>query len=563
MMRNIILPDKIGSRRLFSLRRLSIMMQENAIRGAVVALGPKKSTIEKLLEFQCDKENLERLDEWQQENLKSLVLAAEKIDEIALIIPTTMTIIKELDIPFIDPKKIRMVVPFEVEPLLPFGLEEAIVDFAIIRSNKELQSSQVLAVAIRKQDLQNILEPYEKAGIKVHRVVIDLFATYGLYQRIPTYHNLPGSAALVDIGIQGTRITFLQNNQLKLTRYIAKGLGLIVNHIAEEAAITQEEVTLHLMENGINLTDIQMPLDKICQKHFMNFFNEIQFTLNSFSLKLNYYDGVSKIFLVGKAGIIPNLLDYSTTLLQIPTEAFNPKRILEISNIQNKATDEIMAWENFINPLGASLGTQEFEDFNLRRDAFALFDENIAVQQAVVFICLILATFIGISAIGYKQINALRQAAHKLEQDQISNLKGLLPTKERSKKTTLKALSKKIEDVIKEKQTLWAPFNQERTKPLEILLELTKTFNKKQYLLEIEDLSLSEKNGSNPIIELDGYFRSEKGLGSHHKEWAELEERIKESPLLSFVEPPSPIPAAEKGIKFNVKLEKKKVEEPA
>lgn len=565
MIRNIILPEKLGSHRLFAQRILSIVVHDNHIRGSVVTLKPRTSLIEKLVEVSFTQKSEatnspNHINNSMLEAITTLVAAAGKVDTIRIVIPATMTVIKELDVPFIDEAKIRLIIENEIEPQLPFSLEEAIVDFVVTKSSKELQNSQVLAVAIRKQDLLAILEPYEQAGIKIQSVTIDLFATYGLYQIIPTYRNLPGSCALVDIGIQGTRITFLQNNQFKLTRYITKGLGLLVTHISEETGLASEEIFKHLEEHGISFAQAHPTLEKTIQKHVINFFNEIQFTLNSFSLKLNYYEGVSKILFMGKAANIANFAQHSSEILQIPSELFDPKKILDLPSVKNNTHIQNFGWEVFTNALGAILSPPAFENFNLRRGEIALFDLDLGIKQILTGFFLLMTTMISIGIIGYINIQELKQVAEKLEQEQATRLKSLLPRKERSRKIPLPALTRKVEDLVKEKNSLWAPFGQERTKPLEALLEVTQTFDKKQFSLDIEELTLSEKETGNPIIELEGYFRSEKGLGYHHKEWAELEERIKEASLLAFVEPPSPIPAAEKGIKFSVKLQKKRGE---
>lgn len=563
MIRNIILPEKFGSQRLFSQRMLSIVLHDNHIRGSVVTLQPKASLIEKLIEVTFTQksngaDSSDSVTISMQEALAKLIATAGKVDSIRIVIPATMTVIKELDVPFLDEAKIRLIIENEIEPQLPFSLEEAIVDFVVTKSSKELQSSQILAVAIRKQDLLAILEPYEQAGIKVQSVTIDLFATYGLYQMIPAYRNLAGSCALVDIGIQGTRITFLQNNQFKLSRYITKGLGLLVTHISEEANLSSAEIFKHLEEYGMSCTEAHTALEKAIQKHAINFFNEIQFTLNSFSLKLNYYEGVSKILFMGKAANIAHFAQHSSDILQIPSELFAPQKIVDLSSVKNNTQSVNFAWEKFTNALGAILSPPAFENFNLRRRDLALFDLELATKQVVTSFFLVITTIISIGIVGYINIKELKQVAQKLELDQSTHLKSLLSRKERNRKISLPALTRKIEDLVKEKTSLWAPFGQERTKPLEALLEVTQTFDKKQFSLDIEELSLSEKETGNPIIELEGYFRSEKGLGYHHKEWAELEERLKEVSLLAFVEPPSPIPAAEKGIKFSVKLQKKR-----
>ena len=563
MMRNILLPEKIGTRRLFALRVLSIMIQEDSVRGSIVLLKPNAAVVQKLLDFPFGQSSNNAPVRSLQEALTALIAAAGKIDDIRVVIPATMTIIKELEVPFVDSEKIRMVIGYEIEPLLPFSLEEAIVDFIVTKSNKDLLSSQILVVAIRKQDLAAILEPYEQNGIKVKTVIIDLFATYGLYQKISTYHDLPGSTALVDVGLQGTRITFLQNNQLKLTRYITKGLNFILNHISEEIGASKEEVLKHLQEDGINALDSQSMLEKTMQKHLINFFNEIQFTLNSFSLKLNYYEGVSKILFVGSVANIPHLMEFSTELLQIPCELFNPQKIFEGKGIKNNTPVSTTGWELFVNPLGATLGPIEFENFNLRRHEFALFDIELGLQQLFTGCFLLLLTFGVIGFMGYSQISELRSTTQALEADQADRLRALLARKDRARTMSLQALFRKIEDLVKEKKSLWEPFGQARIKPLELLLEVTQTFDKKQFKLDVEEFNLSEKEPGNPIIELSGYFKSDLGMGSNFREWMQLEDRIKESPLLTLVEPPSTIPAAEKGIKFDVKLQKKSFRDDA
>lgn len=557
MMRNIILPEKIGNRRLFNQRVLSIMMQDDCVRGSIILLKTNSSTVEKLIELPLIEGPSENQVHSIQETLTALVVAAGKIDEIRIVIPTAMTIVKELEVPFTDVEKIRMVIEFEIESLLPFSLDEAIVDFVITKSNKELQSSQILAVAIRKQDLATILQPFEQSNIKVKTVLIDLFSIYGLYQKIPYYSHLSGSTALVEIGQQGTRITFLQAGQLKLTRYIAKGLNFIIDQISEETK--QEKITVwqHMQSIGVKALDTNELLEKSVRENLMNFLNEIQFTLNSFSLKLNYYEGISKILFMGKGTTIPNLMEFCTEFLQIPSELFEPQKIFDSSSVKNKTNSSVEEWRAFIHTLGATLGPIEFEEFNLRRKEFSLLDLDLGAKQ-IIACCILLCFSLGIIGfVGYSHIAELREVAHNLEQDQILRVKALLGRKDQKSPLKLPAALKKAEELLKEKTTLWSPFGQERIKPLEILLEATQTFDKNQFKLDVEEFILTEKEAGNPIIELEGFFKSDKGLGYHHAEWEQLVEQIKESPLLTFVEPPSTIPAAEKGLKFSVKLQKK------
>ncbi len=562
IIRGVLLPEKLHSVRFFAQRILSITTLDNHIRGVVVHIKGKNSFVEKLLEKEFNPAT-DQKDTSFIAALQELISEAGKIHEIRVVIPAATTIIKELEVPFLDPQKIRMVVEYELEPLLPFALEATIVDFVITKSNKESSSSQILAVAIRKEDLQAILDPYIKANIKVATTSIDMLGTYSIYEQIPAYRNLPGSTALIDVGDQGTRIIFLLNNQLKLTRYITKGLSHIIQNASEETGSPQEDIAAYLTTIGAKTPDAGDMIGKAVHKQIVDFLNEIQFTLNSFSLKLNYYEGVSKIFFLGKANAITGLNFFGSELLQISSEFFDPSKIFDAHNIKNSLISKESISPLFTLPLGGALPAAMCENFNLRREEFALLDYELGFRQIVTAGVLFIVTAVGLGFFGYFQTADLQAVVTDLETDQISNLKPLLPKEERARVKRLPILIQKTEEIVKEKHSLWSPFSLERIKPLELLLEVTRTFDKTQYSLDVEELTISEKEGGNPVIEIEGYFRSDKGLGYHHTEWVQLEERIKESPLLALMEPPSSTPAAEKGLKFSVKLHKKPTGQPA
>ena len=62
-------------------------------------------------------------------------------------IPAQATFVRNLPLPFRDPRKIREVLKFEIEPHIPYPVEDVIVDFAKIR-NLDTGGCEVLAVAV-------------------------------------------------------------------------------------------------------------------------------------------------------------------------------------------------------------------------------------------------------------------------------------------------------------------------------------------------------------------------------------------------------------------------------
>src|SRR5581483_1053765 len=79
----------------------------------------------------------ELLTPGQIETLKALI-AEGRIrpgEAAAVSLPGQLVSTREMGVPFADPKKLRQIVPFEVESQLPFDLEEVAIDYQLLHSN--------------------------------------------------------------------------------------------------------------------------------------------------------------------------------------------------------------------------------------------------------------------------------------------------------------------------------------------------------------------------------------------------------------------------------------------
>src|SRR5690606_16832416 len=128
--------------------------------------------------------------------------------------------------------KLSLVVPFEVEPLLPVSKEEMVIDFIITNENAaEKQSTLVVAAAQEALVLQHV-QLLEQAGIHPTRISVDLFGLYALYTLIPLYKESQESTVLIDFGMHQTRLLFVHNRMLKLMRTMPTGLETVIKTIA-------------------------------------------------------------------------------------------------------------------------------------------------------------------------------------------------------------------------------------------------------------------------------------------------------------------------------------------
>ncbi len=126
------------------------------------------------------------------EGLKSL---AGKMDfgnaAVVIGISANQVIFRNLKVPFDDPKKIRQVLPFELEPMLPLAVDSAVIDFQVVRSI----DSNLLTAAIEKDFLERLLKALDKAGI---RPVMIVPSGYPLALRVIQSQRQKGDGLVID-----------------------------------------------------------------------------------------------------------------------------------------------------------------------------------------------------------------------------------------------------------------------------------------------------------------------------------------------------------------------------
>lgn len=555
MIAEIFLPEKMGSRRLISRRIVGITIHDDCVQGTSVYAKQSKTAIESFASIKLEEGTEETLQQRTVQALKKLIALFKKYDHIRIAIPATIVTFKELQVPFIDPEKIKMVLAYEIEGMLPFAVNEAIIDFIITKKDLDKKSSQILVAAVRKQDLQAILDLYTQADIIPTSITIDLFAAYNLYQQITEYCNITNASALIDVGHYATRIAFLQKGELRLTRSIPRGIINIAQDIAQELNVPLEQIIAKLHEQGISISQDEATT-KILQKHFINFFHDIQFTLNSFSLKLNFYEGIGRLLFIGKALLIPGLMKFSADTLQIPTEAFDSKKILLSPQYTYTLKDSSIDWSTYAITLGVALPSEAQELFDLRKNEFTLMHRPIIIKQAITAIIVIVSIIGFISFNGYVQINKLKDALDSANNKAISQLKNIIPKEKQAKKLTLTAMVKEAEKVLQERTELWASFSDiYKLNPLRIFLELTTLLEKYNDELTILEITINSQENNEIHVTLEGYFKSKKGSGFHFGDWANLDAKFREQPnFFTLINEPDTSADGDKGIRITVNL---------
>jgi Tfp pilus assembly PilM family ATPase len=564
MLLSLFLPEFIKGKRILSKRIVGISHSDSTVDLTLTHATRSKTTIEAVYSDTFSSKNE------LGARAKSLLANVGAYDYIRITIPSTMVFFKELTLPFKDINKIRVVVDYEVEPMLPFPLKDAIIDFIITHQDPETQESRILIAAVRKQDLQAELDLFKEADIIPTHITVDVLALYGLYREIPLYRDLKGMTALIDCSVHTTKIAFLEDGKLRLIRSFPKGQASLVSEIANATAQSPNQV-LPAVQSYLASGDAPAQKQAIDQA-LLHYLQEIQFTLNSFSLKLDSQKELTKILFIETAPALKGIHKLASKILQAPCEKFDSAKILDNVSIARSKSIIKEALQSATHALAASLIAPQDHEFNLRRKEFELPAEIELRNPVRMALALVFASFFTIGAYGYFTLSSLSSHKKALENNEMASIKKALKQAELlAKKDTLIAIQKtlkidtflpllnKARALALEEQNSWEILKALPLRSLHGLYELTRLIDKTNFTVKVLNLSMSSNadNEHNTLIELSGIFNS-KRIGEDFQEFAKFEQKILDTPSPLILITPSDTALGEHGgVKFTFKFKMK------
>jgi len=128
---------------------------------------------------------------------------------------------RNLGMPFKDYKKIDQTLPFEIETVSPFPIEDMIIDFNVIESSEQ---SEILAVSTEKTYVSRYLEVLNDFGIEPDIIDVSPVPT-ALW--LLNQEDTPGNGLFLDIGFNRNSMILFLNHRINLIRSFAYNGGTI------------------------------------------------------------------------------------------------------------------------------------------------------------------------------------------------------------------------------------------------------------------------------------------------------------------------------------------------
>lgn len=210
----------------------AIEIANDAVRIAVVKTGSRLPKVLEMVEVTLSGLDGEALHATQVTAVREAIGKLNSPpQEYVLSIPATWSIIRLLTVPFRAKRKVMSAAPFELEPFLAIPIEDLVVDFFINRTANG--QSEVLAIAVQRNALDEQLAILDEAGIAVEGAILDAISMTALWCAVR--RETSGTHAIVHLLEHESILVIIEGKKLTYMRRLDSSAHALVSNPADVA----------------------------------------------------------------------------------------------------------------------------------------------------------------------------------------------------------------------------------------------------------------------------------------------------------------------------------------
>jgi len=275
---------------------------------------------------------------------------------------------RNLEMPFRDPKKLRKTVPFEIEAMVPFSIDDLVIDFIV---SDQSDQNEILAAYVKKSFVSEYLTSLK--SYEIDPDILDIrcvpIATWLLKQQ-----GIPNDGLLLEIGEKRTTMILYLERHIVLIRTFVFNNGSIASSISND------------------MNDIDTTESNQIDSHFKHLFTTVQNTIHAFGWQRNKPILLEGIFFTGIGALYPETENLIRQFFDTPAEQINLSRDNRIHMDENIS----QAWNPLLMDSALALAlrdSKQGQGFNFRKDEFKIdkhyFRLNNTLRRVAVFLIII------------------------------------------------------------------------------------------------------------------------------------------------------------------------------
>jgi general secretion pathway protein L len=278
---------------------------------------------------------------------------------------------RNLQMPFKEQKKIRQTLPYEIETVVPFTIDDLVVDFSIIDRSEQ---SNVLAASVKKSYLSEYMEQLRTWGIDPQVMEIRCVPTVTALLK---GEGVPDNGLFLEIGEKRHTMVLFLKRRIVLVRTFASGGD-------------SHALSVNSKGNGDSADNFAKRLES--EVEF--FCTSVQNTIHAFKWQNNLNIEPEKIFFTGPGALYQETGNLINRFLDLPIEQINLRGNQKIG-MEN---DLSQVWNGALmdNALALALRDEgRVQGFNFRKGEFEIKKQYTGLKKELrtwaVFLILILA----------------------------------------------------------------------------------------------------------------------------------------------------------------------------
>lgn len=249
----------------------------------------------------------------------------QKRKNVALRASGHSVIIKKVTMPLMTPAELSEQIGWEAEQHIPFDLDEVEVDYELLHRREMDGQMDVLLVAAKKEELNDLTNLAREAGLKPMCIDLDAFSVQNVFE--VGYGKPPPeeTVVLIHVGASLTTVNILAEGTTAFTRDIANGGNTITEDIQRQLNISREEAEAYKCGgDGTGIVPQEVP--DIINSVVDQLAGEIQRSLD-FYLATSGDREISRVYLSGGTANVRALLDAVHDRARVPVDMLDPLQV--------------------------------------------------------------------------------------------------------------------------------------------------------------------------------------------------------------------------------------------
>lgn len=226
-------------------------------------------------------------------------------------------IVRYVDMPPMNKEELLSAIRFDAEKYIPFDINDAVVDCALLNKNASGITS-VLVVAARKNRVIALVELFKEVGVIVDNVTSDSVALINAFQRIGLEKGAKHSYAVLNIGAVFSNLNIFLGENPRFTRDIIWGGIDLTTRIKDAKGISLEEAELIKSKPGDEAENLNLIIMPFLEK----FASEVQMSFDYFEAQFGKQ--IERLYISGGSAYLFSIVDFLKDNLSMDVRLWNP-----------------------------------------------------------------------------------------------------------------------------------------------------------------------------------------------------------------------------------------------